>query len=376
MTGFIKRTVIGLFMLGAVMPFIQQQLNLFHIRPLEENRRRKPRPADWRGLLQSGTPFAKKFEEYFNDNYGFRDLLIRIRNEVDFRAFHKSEKIIIGRDGWLFYRSVLEDEEIGTERMRPAEWDTMYSRLLRLNRALASRGITLVVLPCPMKNSIYPEMLPANAPRRPSPNSLQRYREFLKAHPEIVTVDPLPLLMNLKNGMQVYYRTDFHWTEAAGAYVARELVQRLGDLSGKKGLWNQPIHTVLETKPAGGENTSLALLWPATETAPYPADPNPDRERGEYSDMSNAYEWTYTSKLPDKSQLIPDTVMFGDSYSDAFVRAGFTAYFARIQRFYNWDFSKGYRSIPPGTRFVIFQHLESMIMMNHTPFWPDELRND
>jgi len=376
MTGFIKKTVIGLFMLGAVLPFIQQQLNPFHIRPLEENRRRKPRPVDWYGLFQTGTPFAKKFEEYFNDNYGFRDLLIRIRNEVDFRAFHKSEKVLIGRDGWLFYKSVIEDEEIGTEKMSAAEWDTLCSRVLRLNRILASRGITLVVLPCPMKNSIYPEMLPANAPRRPNPNRFERYREFLKAHPEIVTVDPFPLLMNLKSGMQVYYRTDFHWTDAAGAYVARELVQRLGDLSGKQGLWNQPIRTILETKPAGGENASLALLWPATETTPHPAGPNPDRERGEYADTSNAYEWTYTSRLPDKSQLIPDTVMFGDSYSDAFVRAGFTAYFARIQRFYNWDFSKKYGSIPAGTRFVILQHLESMIMLNHTPFWPDELRND
>jgi hypothetical protein len=68
--------------------------------------------------------------------------------------------------------------------------------------------------------------------------------------------------------------------------------------------------------------------------------------------------------------------MFGDSYSDAFVRAGFTAYFTRLQRFLNWDFSKRYASIPQGTRFVILQLIEPLITLNHTPFWPEKLRNN
>jgi hypothetical protein len=116
MTRAIKISSIGLFMLVIVAPLVQQGLNLIPVRPLQENRLKKERPSDWRALFETGSTFARQFEEYFNDHYGLRDLLIRTRNQIDYTAFHKSEKIVISRDGWLFYKSVVEDEEIGAKR--------------------------------------------------------------------------------------------------------------------------------------------------------------------------------------------------------------------------------------------------------------------
>jgi alginate O-acetyltransferase complex protein AlgJ len=227
-----------------------------------------------------------------------------------------------------------------------------------------------------MKNSIYPEMVPPNVPRRPNPTNFQRYLTKLKAHPEIVTVDPSPLLMNLKSNMQVFCKTDFHWTDSAAAYVAREVVRKLGDLSKKKEIWNEPIRTVMKKAEAGGESDAMALLWEASETLPYPAGVRIDHQRGEYTKESNAYEWTYLSRQADQSNLLPDTVMFGDSFSDGWIRAGFTGYFTKVRRFYNWEFNKNYKNIPSGTRFLILQHLETIGMLVHTPFWPEELRDN
>ena len=367
---------ISLFLSAAALPLIQQHLQLIQIPPLQENRKLKKMPTDWMSLFQSGMSFSEGFNDYFNDNYGFRDFLIRAKNQIDYRLFRKSEKVFIGRSGFLFYKSVVEKDEVGIERMTASDWETLYSRILRLNRVLASRGITLIMIPCPMKNSIYPEMVPPNAPRRPNPTNFQRYLAFLHAHPEIVTLDPTPLLLNLKSSMQVFCRTDFHWTDGAAAYVARELVRKLGNLSGKKELWNESIPITLKEVDAGGESDAMALLWKTGETLPYPAGERLDNLRGEYSKESNAYEWTYTSKCRDKSKLLPDTVMFGDSFSDGWVRAGFTGHFIKVQRFYNWEFQKNFKNIPSGTRYMILQHCETIGMLHHTPFWPEELRNN
>lgn len=375
MTRAIKILTIGVFLSAICAPAVQQQRNLISVRPLQENRLMKKRPSDWQALFKTGSVFAAKFEEYFNDNYGFRDLLIRLRNQIDYSVFRKSEKVVIGRDGWLFYRSVVEEDEISAERTPPADWEGILARVLKLNRVLAARGITLVILVAPMKNSIYPEMLPACAPRRPSPTNFERFLAFLRAHPEIATVETGPLLTRLKGQMKVYYKTDFHWTDAAGAYAAQELIRKLGALSGRGNLWPEPIETVSKMGPAGGEAQSLGLLWQTYEEAPYPAGPRPDLDRGTYEQGQNSNEWTYTSNLSDRSRLIPDTVMFGDSYADAFLRAGFTAYFARFQKYSIWDFAQKFKAVPDGTRFVIFELLEPVNFLTALPFWPDELKS-
>ncbi len=176
--------------------------------------------------------------------------------------------------------------------------------------------------------------------------------------------------------MQVFCRTDFHWTDGTAAYIAREVVRKLGSLSGIQNLWNEPIQTVMKVTEAGGESHAMALLWESPEILPFPAGARLDDQRGEYSKDSNPYDWIYISKLADKSRLLPDTVMFGDSFSDGWVRAGFTGYFSKVQRFYAWDFSQHYKDIPDGTRFVILQHCEPITMLHHTPFWPEELRGN
>ncbi len=372
----IKSATIFLFALTIYSPFVQERFHVFKYHPLTENRLMKPRPTDWTTLFQSGMVFAKRYEEYFNDNYGLRDLLIRTKNQLDYIFFHEAEKVVIGPDNWLFYKSVVEQEEINIEKTPPQEWERMFAALLRLNRALAARGITLIMMPCPMKNSIYPEMLPATAPRRPKPTGLDRYRKFLMDHPEIVTVDTFPLLMKLKESFQVYYKTDFHWFDPAGAYMAKALVDKLGNLSGMGNLWDFPIKTRIEKITGGGENESLGLLWPIQEDALYLSPERNEAGVGEYSYTQEANDWTFRAKPGNQARLLPCTVMFGDSYADAFSRAGFTAYFSEFHKFFNWEFSKKYSEIAEGTRFVIFQHIETFLNPLLNPsFWPDEIKN-
>jgi hypothetical protein len=367
----LKSITVVLFALMVWAPLLQQHFHLLGYDSLTENRLRKTVPTNWTSLIERNSAFSRDFEDYFNDNYGFRDVLIRTKNQLDYSLFRRSEKVFIGRGDWLFYRSVVEQEQVAADRFSEETWNGLFERFLALNRALAARGMTLVVIPCPMKNTMYPEKVPANAPRRPHPSGYDRYRTFFLGHPEIVTIDPFPILESLKNSFQVYFRTDFHWTDPAGAEVAKALVNRLGTLSGKGSVWERPIAMKLAPQLVGGENHSLGLLWPISEIAPYLALDHPEAAFGEYVYTKESNEWTYRTRLPDPSRLIPGTVMFGDSYADAFLRAGFTGYFIKFQKFYNWDFKTRFAQIPEGTRFVIFEHIESLFGGLQSPdMWP------
>ena len=370
-----KIATVTLFGMVLAAPAVQEHFHPFKYRPLTENRYKIPRPADWKTMFETGTPFAKKYEEYFNDNYGLRDLLIKTRNSLDYVLFRQSEKIIIGPDNWLFYRNIIEEMQLLLEKTCDAMCAPMYDRFLKLNRVLAARGITLVIVPCPMKNTVYPELMPSTAPRRPAPDGFERFRRFLRDHPEIVTIDAYATLMKLKPSFQVFHKTDFHWTDPAGATVARDLVNTLGRLSGKGDLWLDPIEMRIQKMGSGGENASLGLLHPIVEDALFLKQDRIETGAGEYTLSKEANEWVYRTKLSDPGRLIPKTVFFGDSYGDAFLRAGFTAYFSWLQKHSNYDFRKYFADLPEGTRFVVFEHIEPFLNDLLNPeMWPAEFR--
>jgi hypothetical protein len=225
-----------------------------------------------------------------------------------------------------------------------------------------------------MNNSIYPEMLPPDAPRRLRPTGFERYQEFLRRHTEIVSIDPVPRLQELKGVFNVYYKTDFHWTDPAGAYIASDLVNMLGQKSGLGNLWDIPIRTRFEIRTNGGENNELALLWPIKERFLLLDTTGIDPDTGEYIKARAPNEWSYKSRLPDTSRLLPGTVMFGDSFADSFRTAGFTKYFTHFQKYDNHKFKEKFSLIPTGTRFLVIEHIEVFLnAMLDDDFWPEEI---
>lgn len=374
MTRLLKTFFIFLFILFLLGPYLQKRRHFLRDFALTENRSKIPRPRELRLLFQNGGIYAHKYEEYYNDNYGLRDLFIRLKNQLDFWVFHQSDKVIVGREGWLFYKSAVEEELLYVEKTPSQAFNTMYSRLEKLNQHLRDRGITLVLLPCPMNNTIYPEMLPSNTARRFHPTGFERYQAFLKQHPELLSLDPYDLLVKLKGSFNVYHKTDFHWTDPAGAHVARELVNLLAQKSGLGPLWDRPIRSQRKFFTEGGENQALGLLWPIREPYLLLDDAGRPDQVGEYHYTTEANEWTYQTRLADHSKLIPLTVMFGDSFADAFERAGFTGYFSSFQKYYNYQFKEKFGQIPPGARFLVFEHVEPFLnAFLGDVIWPEEI---
>ncbi|MCL4847168.1 MAG: hypothetical protein KJ066_11570 [Acidobacteria bacterium] len=152
-----------------------------------------------------------------------------------------NERVYIGRDGWTFYRPDVEsltgppllDPRQLDRRVRAAsEWETPPQpdprpAIVEFHRALAERGITLVVVPTPVKPTVHPDRLARAYGASTVPVQNPSYRELFDdvRREGVVVFDPAEMLVaeRVRTGRPQYFATDTHWRPEAMEAVAREL---------------------------------------------------------------------------------------------------------------------------------------------------------
>lgn len=141
------------------------------------------------------------------------------------------EKALVGRDGWLFYRPGVEAL---ARRPRPAgATGDPLPAIVDFRDRLLARGIRLLVVPVPNKESVYPEMLSARAVDSPgdvNPET-RNLMARLAAH-GIETVDLFEAFTASRTDATrspLYLKRDSHWSPAGVEVAARAVARRLVD---------------------------------------------------------------------------------------------------------------------------------------------------
>lgn len=152
-----------------------------------------------------------------------------------------NEKAYLGRDGWLFYRAdfdyvtgrafldpmVLKRRATTDGNLKAPQPDPI-TAIVQFRDQLAARGIALIVMPVPVKPSVYPEFLS----RRYAGQSLvvqnPSFADFKQqlAQAGVAVFDPAALLAEAKARtpeLPLYLKTDTHWTPPAMELTAATL---------------------------------------------------------------------------------------------------------------------------------------------------------
>lgn len=194
-----------------------------------------------------------------------------------------NEQVYVGQNGWLFYatdvRHVAGPGFLDARQLakRAASGSTLEMApapdprpaLLAFNAALAERGITLVVMPTPVKPSIHPEQLAPRAEAAPIRNlSFDRFLDEMRAA-GILIFDPAPALVATRAaGHPAYLRADTHWRPEAVESVSTalaEFLERAAVLPPR-----EPLAFTTRTATVTGRGDTLDLLglpdgWSPTE---------------------------------------------------------------------------------------------------------------
>ena len=150
-----------------------------------------------------------------------------------------NERVYAGRDRWLFYRQDVEyvvgraflDPAQIRRRVRAApEWAAPpqpdpRQAIVQFRDDLAARGITLVVMPTPLKPGVHPEMLARRYAGTTNVLQNASYRSFVDdlRRDNVLVFDPSEMLTTARDGGPQYLMADTHWRPETMEAVAERL---------------------------------------------------------------------------------------------------------------------------------------------------------
>lgn len=149
-----------------------------------------------------------------------------------------NEKVVVGKDGWLFYRpgvdAIVGQPFLGRDQLsrrvegkelwqQPVQPDPV-TAIVDFRDQLKQRGIELLVVPVPVKVSLHPEKLSSRSieiglRNRDTELFLQRL-----ANAGVAYYDPRPILVEyVREQGAAFLRSDTHWLPGAMEAVAKGL---------------------------------------------------------------------------------------------------------------------------------------------------------
>jgi len=113
-----------------------------------------------------------------NDSFGFRNIFVRIRNQIDYSLFGKyhARDVVFGKDGYLFDKRYIYGN-CGTDFIGKDNITNVIEQLKFINDTLEKLNKTLILIIAPNKAAYYPEYLPDSFK---SCSATTNYAEYIK----------------------------------------------------------------------------------------------------------------------------------------------------------------------------------------------------
>ncbi|MDQ1255666.1 MAG: hypothetical protein QG656_258 [Candidatus Hydrogenedentes bacterium] len=222
-------------------------------------------------------PTAASLRAYENDLEDASVIAEALRPVMQYAEFKVlddgGEYALLGRDGWLFYKPDVQylaerfvnpaSLQIGPQALHaddaretaPAD---AADAIVAFRDALQARGIHLLVVPMPVKASIYPEQLARRAQDAKPPvheHTSGLIAELARAGVETVDLFETFRAARAESPEPLYLRQDTHWTPEGMALAARTVADRLTALG-----WVSPGNTEYALRPVEVERPGDIVL--------------------------------------------------------------------------------------------------------------------
>ena len=289
--------------------------------------------AKWPGLTdESGrrlnVRLLSEAGEWVTDHFALKNEMVTANAAVRADVFHvsASDKVILGREGWLYYASSLDDYRGANLMSRRALFNLAHTMGMTA-RLLEKKGISFLFAAAPNKNTIYPDFMPyydrAVVSDRRNLDALGR----LLAEEEVPFADLKTLLQeqaaDMEEGQYLYHKRDSHWTSLGAAMAMDAMLTKLGKIHA--GLDAMPWHTEKDF-----EGDLDRMLFPLAVT--------PDEEV--YFDRAEAFAyvtdtestfdpWIRTINPSREGSLMMYRDSFGNAMVPLFAQEYENAYFSR-----------------------------------------------
>ena len=183
----IKKILISLIVCILFLPMVQQHFRIFNIKPLNGffETRSKPDTLSFKSWFDES--YQKKYTGFLEDSLGFREILIRINNQINYSLFKKTDatNVVVGKNDCLYEEGYILDYN-GSAFLGTKFWNELLRRTKQVQDTLKKiHNTDLIVVLESGKASFYPEYIP------------NRY------HPEKRTITNMEYLAEQSKKMQI-----------------------------------------------------------------------------------------------------------------------------------------------------------------------------
>lgn len=280
-----------------------------------------------------------KVENYYTNNFGLRNILIRLNSKIDLNIFGISptDKVIIGKEGWLYY-GLDGDKDLtnlyrGITRFTDEELEKIKSNLEEKDRWLESKGVPFVLMITPNKESIYPEYYSDKYKIVNKDTRMDQLIKYLNENSNINVIDLRDELIRKKGETRLYDVTDTHWNEYGAYYGYKILIENLSRYF--PGMEPKPLEefqVVKEISERGGDLANMMSVPMDYKEEKIMLKPREERLSVPYTE--DIYGLVNGMDMRNVNSSLPRLLMFRDSFTVQllpFISEHFS------QSVYQWD---------------------------------------
>jgi SGNH hydrolase-like domain, acetyltransferase AlgX len=267
-----------------------------------------PHPElSWTALWDN--TYQPTFEKYLEDRIGFREWLIRLRNQVgySFLQIGRANNILVGKNQVLFEEKFIQtyhgQEYVGDE--------TVHRRVRQVKAAqdaLARQGILLVFALAPDKAAFYPEYHPNYYQKQPRTitNYEAHAQQMRKAGVNLMDLSQCFRQWKDTASYPLFPRGGIHWSDYGVTLAADTLFRYIEQKGGFDMPDFQAINQVVTDEPRHTDNDiakAMNLIWePQPFQMAYPTiqfQPlKPNQKKPRLLVVGDSFTWSLLSSYP------------------------------------------------------------------------------
>lgn len=171
--------------------------------------------------------FLQELGRYFEDHFAFRQYFVSMDSWLESLLFQKTniDNVIIGKDGWLFYKDTLNDYT-GKEIMSERALDNIVYNLSVMQEEIEAQEKKFVFTIAPNKNSLYEQGMPYTCSYKYSDTN---NRKLLEEKLQKAGINYVDLYQQFKNQKEIlYFKRDSHWNNKGALLAYNSLLDAAG----------------------------------------------------------------------------------------------------------------------------------------------------